>query len=64
MNSAHWRITLAEAGDLFKLYIYSVKFNGNCLTLEDGNGANDTKINCVTKNMDPLGQIWVVKKQN
>lgn len=64
MSSAHWRITVAEAGDLYKLYIYSVKFNGNCLTLANGNSTNGTKINCATQNKVKKGQIWVVKKQN
>lgn len=69
-NSAHWRITLAEAGDLYKLYIYSVNFNGNCLTLESVNSTNGTRINCATRinrgtqNEVEKGQIWVVKKQN
>lgn len=64
MNSAHWRITMAEAGDLYKLYIYSVKFNGNCLTLANGGSTNGTKINCATQNKVKKGQVWVVKKQN
>lgn len=44
--------------------IYSVKFNGNCLTLENGSSANGAKIKCATQNKVKKGQIWVVKKQN
>ncbi|KAL1874862.1 hypothetical protein Daus18300_003403 [Diaporthe australafricana] len=63
-SSAHWRITVAEANDLYKLYISSIKFNGNCLTLENGSSANGAKIKCATQNKVKKGQIWVVKKQN
>ncbi|KAH8785702.1 hypothetical protein F5883DRAFT_636612 [Diaporthe sp. PMI_573] len=63
-NSAHWRIAVVDSGDLFKLYIYSLKFHGNCLTLENGNGTNGAKINCATQNKVKKGQVWVVKKQN
>ncbi|KUI56621.1 hypothetical protein VP1G_04042 [Cytospora mali] len=63
-SAAHWRITLAEAGDLYKLYIYNVKYNGDCLTLENGSGANGTKIKCATQNKVKKGQVWVFKKQN
>ncbi|RYP52994.1 hypothetical protein DL769_010588 [Monosporascus sp. CRB-8-3] len=60
-NTAHWRIVLAEAGDLYKVY---VKFNGNCLTLQNGNSSNGTKIVCATQNKVRKGQVWCVKKQN
>ncbi|RYP19738.1 hypothetical protein DL765_003161 [Monosporascus sp. GIB2] len=60
-NTAHWRIVLAEAGDLYKVY---VKFNGNCLTLQNGSSSNGTKIVCATQNKVKKGQVWCVKKQN
>ncbi|RYO96144.1 hypothetical protein DL764_007522 [Monosporascus ibericus] len=64
-NTAHWRIVLAEAGDLYKVY---VKSNGNCLTLHNGNSGNGTKIRrrfCdTTQNKVKKGQVWCIKKQN
>lgn len=64
LNVAHWRITLAEAGNLKRLYIYSCRFNGDCLALDNGSGNNGTKIKCTTQNTKKKGQVWVVKKQN